>query len=185
MTPTARISPPATPAAALATALAIVVLQALLLHLMGRDAGCGCPDPLWQREMGPEGNSRHFADPYSFLHLGYGIAVFTILDMMRPAWPRRWLVLLVVLCSAIWEVMENLPVVIALFGYAPGDPLAYDGDSILNSLGDTAFAVAGGALAIGLPRPLAIAAVLLIEVAVSLSIRDGYVIALLRAAGLA
>lgn len=164
--------------------LAILVAQVLALHLIGRDWGCGCGDPLWQRRMAPEGNSQHFADAYSFLHLGFGILVFTILAMMRPHWLRRHLLLLVVLCSAIWEVMENLPVIISMFGYEPGDARAYDGDSILNSLGDSAFALAGGLVAGGLPRWAGIAAVVGIEVAVSLAIGDGYVIALLRAAGL-
>lgn len=168
----------------LAAALSLVAVQSLLLLWMGRDAGCGCDMPLWQVDMGPEGNSSHFADPYSFLHLGYGVAVVVVLGAMRPLWPGRWLLVLAVLCSAIWEVVENLPVVIAIFGYEPGDPLAYHGDTLLNSLGDTVFAVAGGAVALILPRWAGILLVVMIELAVSLAIRDGYVIALLRAVGL-
>lgn len=163
----------------------IVAVQVGMLALMGRDFGCGCGGAWpWQHTPDPAHNSRHFTDPYAFLHLGFGVMVFVILNAMRPHWPRRDLLLLVVVSSAIWEVVENLPMVIALFGYEPGDPLAYDGDRILNSLGDTTFALAGGAIASRLSLPLSVALVVLIEAMVSLTIHDGYIIALLRAIGL-
>lgn len=165
---------------------AVLLLQMLALRAMGRPTGCACgADLLWQGAMDPARNSRHLADPYSLLHLGFGIAVFLVLAAMRPHWRRRDLILLVVVSSAIWEAVENLPAVIALFGTRAGDPRAYAGDSLLNSLGDTGFALLGGLVATLLPVRLAIAVIALIEIGVTLAIRDGYVAGLLRATGLA
>lgn len=165
--------------------LAVLLVQIASLHLIGRDLGCRCgSDFLWQRTPDPARNSQHFADPYSLLHFGFGVAVFSILALMRPLWRRRDLALLVVVSSAVWEVMENLPFIIEAFGYHPDDPLAYDGDSILNSLGDTAFALMGAFLAAFTPLWTAILSILAVELWTSLSIGDGYLIGLLRAVGL-
>ncbi|MDB6453010.1 DUF2585 family protein [Falsirhodobacter sp. 20TX0035] len=165
--------------------LVLLLVQVVALHLMGRDAGCDCGwDVLWQRTPDPAHNSQHFADPYSLLHFGFGVAVFSVLALMRPLWRRRDLALLVVFCSVVWEVMENLPIVIDVFGYSADDPLAYDGDSILNSLGDTAFALAGGIFAAFTPLWMAVLSIVAVELWTSLSIGDGYVIGLLRAVGL-
>lgn len=165
--------------------MAVIAVQIVVLLLVGRDIGCECGNGfLWQMEMNPLHNSQHFSDPYSFLHFGFGMAVFAVLAAMRPHWRRRDLLLLVVISSAIWEIVENLPFVISAFGYEPGDAQFYDGDSILNSMGDTAFALAGGALAAVLPLWATVLIIVGTELAVSFAIRDGYVIGLLRAAGL-
>ncbi len=173
------------PVPVLPAILAVLLVQVVSLHLIGRDAGCGCGgDFLWQRVPDPAHNSQHFADPYSLLHFGFGVAVFSVLALMRPLWRRRDLTLLVVISSAVWEVMENLPVIINAFGYQPGDPLAYDGDSILNSLGDTAFALMGAFLAAFAPLWVAVLSILAVELWTSFTIGDGYLIGLLRAVGL-
>ncbi|QUS37325.1 DUF2585 family protein [Falsirhodobacter algicola] len=165
--------------------IALVLLQAGVLALMGRDPGCGCGgDWPWQVRLDPAQNSQHLADPYSVLHLGFGMALLLIFRALRPHWPVARLALIVLVSSSIWEVMENMPAIISVFGYEPGDPRGYDGDSILNSLGDTAFTVAGGMLASRLPVWAVVAALIAVEVGVSLWIDDGYIIGLLRALGL-
>ncbi|WP_164876010.1 DUF2585 family protein [Falsirhodobacter deserti] len=175
-----RTPPPVLPAVAV-----ILVLQTALLLLVGRNFGCDCGGTrLWQGSMDPAHNSQHLSDPYSFLHLGFGMALLAFFSAIRPHWRRRHLALLVLVSSAIWEVMENQPVIIALFGYDAGDPLAYDGDSIVNSLGDTGFTMIGALIALGLPLWAIVAVVAAIELTLSVTIGDGYVIALLRAIGL-
>lgn len=164
--------------------IALAVAQVGALVILGRDWGAGC-EGLFQMAPSPDCNSRHFTDAYTLLHVGFGMALAVLFHAIRPTWPARDILLLVVFCSVVWEVVENLPPVIAMFGYQEGDPLAYSGDSIPNSVGDTLAAGIGAALAGPMRPALVIAVVLVIEIGVSLAIADGYVIALLRAIGVA
>ena len=95
-------------------------------------------------------NSRTLLDPYSLLHLVFGAVLFKLVRWKRPDWPLWTLLAAVIVSSTIWEVAENLPLSIGLFGYSSGDPLAYHGDSIVNSFSDTAAATLGAVLALPL-----------------------------------
>ena len=71
----------------------------------------------------------------------------------------------VIVSSTVWEMAENLPVTIALFGYSAGDPIAYHGDSIVNSMADTLVATLGALLALPVASGIALlvfAAILLV-----------------------
>ncbi|MCJ8139063.1 DUF2585 family protein [Falsirhodobacter halotolerans] len=164
--------------------IALAVAQVGALVILGRGWGAGC-EGVFQMAPSPECNSQHPADAYSLLHVGFGMALAVLFHALRPAWPAKDIVLLVVFSSVLWEVAENLPPMIAMFGYEPGDPLAYFGDSIPNSIGDTLAAALGAFVAGRLHAAAVIAIVIAIEVGVSLAIDDGYVIALLRAFGAA
>ncbi len=163
---------------------ALAVAQVGALVILGRDWGQGC-EGLFQMAPSAECNSRHFTDAYTFLHLGFGMALAMVFHALRPSWGAKDVLLLVIFSSVVWEIVENLPPVIAMFGYQEGDPLAYSGDSIPNSVGDTLAAGIGAALAAQMRPALVIALVLMIEIGVSLAIEDGYIIALLRAIGAA
>ncbi len=161
-------------------ALAIVHVAALLA--MGRDWTGSCAG-LWQWQLSAECNSSHLADPYSFLHLGAGLALGAGFLAIRPAWKATDILLLVVFSSTVWEVIENLPPVIAMFGYENQPELAYSGDSIVNSMGDTVATALGGAAAFAMPRILVVVAIIAIDAGVSLAIGDGYIIGVMRLFG--
>jgi hypothetical protein len=166
-------------------AVAALILFALVawLHLMGRSFVCPCGEVrIWQSRLVPEENSQQFADWYSALHVVFGIALCGFVRRMRPRWTLLQSFVTVVAGSAVWEAVENVPMVIALF-HEPSDALTYSGDSILNSLADTAFVLGGAVLAVRLPVWATCLMALLLELGVTLAINDGLVLGTLRILG--
>ena len=167
---------------------AILIAAALLgklamLAMLGRPPNCDC-DQIWAMPGQAGLNSQTLLDPYSLLHFVFGAALVKLVRWKRPDWPLWTLMAAVVVSSTIWEVAENMPISIGLFGYSSGDPLAYHGDSIVNSFSDTMAAVLGAALALPLAGWVIIAVGVAVELGLSLWIGDGYLITLLRALGL-
>ena len=158
-----------------------MVVHAGVLLALDRPLACDCA--LWESVGDPAVNSQAAIDPYSLLHAASGAVIAVLLLRYRPRWSYWRVMLIVLFCSTVWEVIENLPVTIAAFGYEPGDPLRYTGDSLLNSLGDSVFAMAGAGLAFALPAWSVVAFVVAGEIGLSLVIGDGYVIGLARALG--
>lgn len=169
---------------AAAGALAVVALLVLWLHLVGRSFLCSCGDVrFWQGELTPRENSQQFSDWYSALHVVFGIGLFAFVHRMRPRWALERKLLVVIASSAVWEAIENMPFVIALF-QEPSDALRYHGDSILNSLGDTVFVLFGAVLAAVLPPWTTLLVALAAELTVSLAINDGLILGTLRLIGI-
>lgn len=167
-----------------AVVLIVVALlgKLAMLAILGRPLGCDCAQ-VWAVPDQSGLNSRTLLDPYSLLHLVFGAVLFTMVRWKRPDWPLWTLMAAVIVSSTIWEVAENLPFSIDLFGYAPDDPLAYHGDSIVNSFSDTAAAVLGAALALSLAGWAVAAGAVAVELGLSLWIGDSYLITLWRVLG--
>lgn len=158
---------------------ALVIVHGVVLLAIGRDWTGGCIG-LWQWDMRPKCNSSHLGDPYSIMHGGFGLALGLLFQTLRPSWRVKDILLLVVFSSTIWEVIENLPPVIEMFGYEGQPKLSYHGDSIVNSLGDTMVTTFGGTTAFFLSRWVALAVILIIELVMSVWIGDGYVLGLMQ-----
>ena len=167
--------------AALFIALALAAKLAFLAVLQ-RPLGCDCGQ-IWAFPGDVRLNSRTLLDPYSLLHLIFGAALVKLVRWKRPDWPFWTLMAAVIVSSTIWEVVENLPFSISLFGYSAGDPLAYHGDSIVNSLADTVIATLGALLALPLAGWLVAAIAVGAEVLLSVWLGDGFLITLWRAFG--
>ncbi|MCZ0961229.1 DUF2585 family protein [Paracoccus benzoatiresistens] len=160
---------------ALATKLAF-------LTVLQRPLGCDCAQ-IWALPGDVRLNSRTMLDPYSLLHVIFGAVLVKLVRWKRPDWPFWTLMAALIVSSTIWEVAENLPASIALFGYSAGDPLAYHGDSISNSIMDTLVAVLGALLALPLSGWLVGLGALGGEVLLSAWVGDGFLISLWRAFG--
>lgn len=174
----------ASPYAQCLVGLSIVLAMAGVLDLLGRPLTCECGTvALWDGDPHSPGSSQQFADWYSALHVIFGIGLFLALHRARPRWPTGWLLLTTLASSAVWEIAENTPFIIALFGQAVGAP-AYHGDSVLNAVGDTVFVTAGFLAARVLPLPATIGLALLLEVAIATAISDGFVLGTLRLVGI-
>ncbi len=151
---------------------ALVAAQMFALHLMGHPAICTCGVVrLWYADpSGPE-TSQHLFDWYSFTHVIHGFLFYAAL---RAVAPRSSLLLRLALAIGIevtWEIVENTPFIIDRYrqtALAKG----YFGDSLLNSLSDTAAAIFGFFAARLLPVRASIAIVLSIEVFLAATIRD-------------
>lgn len=159
----------------IATAVKLAVFAALQ-----RPWGCGCGQ-IWAMPGDPALNSQTLLDPYTALHAVTGALLILLVARLRPDLGLWALIAVVVASSTTWEVIENLPVSIRLFGYEASDPLAYHGDSRLNAFADTTAAVAGALFVRRVSARVVLALAVGTEIALSLWIQDGFIIAAMRA----
>lgn len=165
--------------AVLFIAAALVAKLAFLLILQ-RPLGCDCGQ-VWALPGDVRLNSQTVLDPYSLQHLIFGAVLVKLVRWKRRDWPLWTLMAAVIVSSTIWEIVENTPFSIDLFGYSSGDPLAYRGDSIVNSLADTVVAALGAILVLPLAGWLVAGVAVASEVLLSVTIRDGFLITVWRA----
>jgi hypothetical protein len=151
---------------------AILGAQALVLHLMGRVTICKCGYvKLWHGVVHSSENSQHIADWYSFTHIIHGFLFYWILSKVAPRLPVGVRFVLAVGIEAMWEVVENSPVVINRYR-AETISLDYFGDSVINSVSDVVFCMIGFALARKLPVAATVGLAVAIEVVLAICIRD-------------
>jgi hypothetical protein len=153
----------------LSTVLGITIFG---LRCEGRRWWCQSGDvSTWSSGIHSGHTSQHFIDPYSFTHVLHGMLFYASFRLLagRLRWDAR--LVLAVLLECAWEVIENSAAVIGRYRQetiAPG----YDGDSVLNSVGDIACALLGFLVAGRLPVRWSIALLLLIELALLFVYRD-------------
>jgi hypothetical protein len=158
----------------------ILAVQVTVLLLLDRQWFCACGSVrFWQGTLDPAQNSQQLTDAYSFLHLAFGCGLFLWLKAIRPHWHLARRATYAFASSALWEIFENLPFIIQMFG-TEGSGLRYSGDSIANSLADTFIAILGFAAASRLPTAWTVSAMIGLEVATFLLIGDGVVAGMLR-----
>ena len=157
---------------ALAVVVAIIALQALVLWLLGRVPICTCGYvKLWEGDVLSSGNSQHIADWYSFTHITHGFVFYFLLRLVRPRWTVAARLVAAVLVESSWEMLENTDYVINAYR-AETISLNYYGDSIVNSVSDTLFAVIGFGLARLLPAWATVACALGTELYLGWAIHD-------------
>ncbi|GGD34479.1 hypothetical protein GCM10011335_41920 [Aureimonas glaciei] len=141
------------------------------------------PLQLWSASFRAASNSQHLFDPYSFMHGVFGAGLYVLIDGLKPSWSTRAKLVVAVMGSVLWEIVENTPAVIRLFNDS-SQPGAYAGDSIVNSMSDSGCVILGffAARMIGWRATLFIA--ILIEVALSVSVGDGLLLGALKVLGL-
>lgn len=156
--------------------LVLVLVKALLLHLFGRSMVCSCGVKLWLGASTGEENSQHIADWYSLSHMIAGMGFAVVMVWTSPTWPLGWKFVAAAAFSAGWEIAENTPWIIAAFSSLTlGEH--YTGDTILNSLFDTLFVLAGFGLALSMPFLGAATIAALLELATYLAIGDSLIVA--------
>lgn len=155
----------------LATAL-VVLTAVVVLRAEGRRWWCRCGQPnLWSGDAWGPHNSQHFLDPYSLTHVLHGMILCSLLAVAAPRLRPGWRFFAAVALEAAWEVFENSAFVVERYRKATA-ALGYEGDTVLNSLGDILSCAAGFLLArrLGLWPSLAVA--LITEMILLLWIRD-------------
>ncbi len=151
--------------------LAVLVLTVWQLRSQGRIWFCECGQVrLWTSESDGPHTSQHLADPYSFSHAQHGLLLFLFVGWVFRRWKWAWQFLLVLTIEAGWELLENTSWVIDRYRLTAA--LGYNGDSILNSLGDILSCGVGWILARRLGWRGTWLLYLAIELAMLLAIRD-------------
>jgi hypothetical protein len=161
-----------------ATALVPVALI-VLLHAEGRHSLCTCGHfAVWVSDWCSSNTSQQLLDPYSLTHVLHGFLYFWLISLLFKRMPWGWQFWLAMLIESAWEVFENTSFVINKYRTETA-ALGYQGDTIVNSLGDLGCALLGFVLArrLGLWRSLIV--FVLIEVMLTLWIHDSLLLQML------
>lgn len=152
----------------------IIIAMVGCLRLEGRRFSCACGKrKLWIAKVKSSCCSQHLTDPFSFTHLIHGFGFYLVALFMGI--PTRDRLAAVVAGEAVFEVIENTSWSIQRFRRHTVS-IGYEGDSNLNSVGDTLCCLAGAWLASVLPVAATIAVALVIELGLLATIRDNLTI---------
>ncbi len=132
---------------------------------------CGRVD-LWSGDIWSSDNSQHLLDPYSFTHVLHGVAFFWLLSWLLPKLTIHWRLCLATALESAWEVLENAPLIINR--YREGTlALGYEGDTVVNSMGDIVLCGIGFLLVPHLGIRRSVVFFVVVELILMLWIRDG------------
>ena len=152
--------------------LAIIAATAATLLAMGRIPICECGYVrLWSPPEDLAGNSQHIADWYSPSHVIHGFLFYGALWLLMRSRPIGTRALIAIAVEAVWEIVENSPWIIDRYREAT-IAVGYTGDSVLNSVSDILFMLAGFFIAARLPVWLTIAIGIVLELLALWVIRD-------------
>lgn len=163
--------------AILATA-AVFLASAAILIAMDRPPICECGTvKLWHGVVQSSENSQHLTDWYSPSHFTHGLIMFFLAWQLWDKWrlfggaPARWALPIAVVIEAAWEIMENTPMVIDRYREVTIS-WGYAGDSMVNSLADIGWMIAGFLVAARIPWQASLAIALFFEAFTAWAIRD-------------
>ena len=163
--------------AVLATA-AVFLASAAILIAMDRPPICECGTvKLWHGVVQSSENSQHLTDWYSPSHFTHGLIMFFLAWLLWDKWrllggaPARWALPIAVVIEAAWEIMENTPMVIDRYREVTIS-WGYAGDSMVNSLADIGWMIAGFLVAARIPWQASLAIALFFEAFTAWAIRD-------------
>lgn len=126
---------------------------------------------VWSGDIWSSHNSQYMTDPYTFSHVTHGVLWYGLLALVAKRLPVGARFVLATGLECAWEVFENTDMVIQRYRAATIS-LNYYGDSVMNSMCDIVAAVAGFIMAAILPTRVTLAAVIVLEIALALWIRD-------------
>jgi len=156
----------------------MIVVTVAVLRELGQPWWCEGGDSggkafLWSGDVWSLHNSQHLLDPYSFTHVSHGLIFAMLLACLSPLRrkPFAWRLVPAVAVEALWEIVENTPMVINRYRETTMS-LGYTGDSIGNSLGDIACFILGFAFATGVRWYWSVSLFLATELILLLTIRD-------------
>lgn len=163
---------------ALIATLLVLAATLAVLFAMGRPPICECGTvKLWHGVVQSAENSQHLADWYTPSHVIHGLIFYAMSHLLWRRWkllggkPVRYALPIAVALEAFWEILENTPMVINRYREVTVS-WGYAGDSIVNSMADIGWMVAGFLLASRLPVWASVALVIVFELFTLMMIRD-------------
>lgn len=142
------------------------------LRLEGRSWWCACGVPsLWAGDPRSSHCSQHLVDPYTLTHVLHGAVLCGLLTLLTPRRSAGWSFSIAVALEGLWEIVENSEWVIHRYRTATF-ALGYEGDSVINSVGDIAACALGWIWARRLGWRWSIALCLATELFLLIWIRD-------------
>ena len=157
----------------------VVAAAAVLLRWEGRLWICSCGRLLiWVGQVCSSNNSQHLFDPYSFTHVLHGFLFFWLIASLVPRLNSSWQLTLAGVVEAAWEVLENTNFVIERYRTATA-ALGYNGDTVVNSLGDIVCCLLGFMIAQRLGFRRSLIAFVALEFVLILWIRDSLLLEIL------
>ena len=153
-------------------AIVLFCIQIAVLHAFGQPfiAASG-RILLWVNDPLSPNTSQQLADWYSFSHIIHGFIFFGLLRLLAPHLPLGMRLLIAIGIEIGWEITENTPAVIEHYRQQ-ALAVGYVGDSILNSVCDTAMMLLGFAVALRVRARYVIALALGFEIFTAAAIRD-------------
>ena len=149
----------------------VLIATVIALRLQGRLWACTCPKLLVTSNAWGAETSQLFFDPYSLTHLAHGLMFAGVLALLVSGVAPIWRFVLAVTLESLWEVVENSNAVIERYRETTA-ALGYQGDTILNSLGDITCCVIGFMIARKLGWLRSILVFLVVEASLLVWIRD-------------
>jgi len=134
----------------------VLLAMIVLLRAEGRRLMCACGHfAVWISDWCSSNTSQQLLDPYSLTHVLHGFLFFWLITLLFKRMPRAWQFWLALLLESAWEVFENTSFVINKYRTETA-ALGYQGDTIVNSLGDLSCALIGFVIArqLGVRRSL-------------------------------
>lgn len=126
---------------------------------------------IWSGDIWSIDNSQFIADAYSFSHVIHGMIFYWFLWLVARKLPIRYRFLVALIIEAIWETLENSPLIINRYREAT-IALGYVGDSIMNSLADIGMTAIGFEMARRYSVWITVTLILIMEIGCLIWIRD-------------
>ena len=149
--------------------------MAVTLRLMGRVWWCkGGEWSPWAGDIWSSHQSQHLVDPYVFTHILHGVMFYAGLRFLGQQ-RFQLQVLGAVALEALWEILENSPLIIERYRSVTIS-LDYFGDSVINSIADVVACTGGFFIAARLPWRWSVAFFVVTELILAAWIRDSLVL---------
>ena len=140
---------------------------------------CACGEfKIWVGDTCSSSNSQQLFDAYSFTHILHGVLLFWLGSLLLRRVAPGWRLVVALALEAAWEVFENTRFVIDHYRTETA-ALGYQGDTIINSCGDLACALAGYLVARKLGLRWSLLLFLAVELVLLFWIKDSLLLQLL------
>lgn len=163
---------------AIIATIVLVIATAVILWAMNRPPICECGTvKLWHGVVQSSENSQHITDWYSPSHFIHGLIMYFFAWLLWSKWqlfggkPALWALPIAVVVEAAWEIMENTPMVIDRYREVTIS-WGYAGDSMVNSLADIGWMIAGFLVAARIDWRISLGIALFFEAFTAWAIRD-------------